>query len=178
MSEEKKSASAKAPSSTKVTDDKSADKAKENKKESAQEELREVKTEKVVFKGEYIKAIGRRKTAVAQVRVYKKGKGDIVVNNLPINKYFHENKAALAVNPLKLTGKLKDFDLSVLVKGGGVNAQAEAVRHGISRVLVLIDEELKPVLKVKGWLTRDSRKVERKKPGLKKARKSPQWSKR
>ncbi len=140
--------------------------------------LKEIKTEKVKFSGKYIKAIGRRKTAVAQVRIYTTGKGNIVVNDQPISEYFHENKIVSATNPLKLTGNIKDYDLSILVKGGGVNAQAEAVRHGISRALILIDEELKPVLKAKGWLTRDSRKVERKKPGLKKARKSPQWSKR
>lgn len=148
------------------------------KEEEKKEEKVEKVDEKVNFSGKYIKAIGRRKTAVAQVRIYKNGKGGIVVNSKSISKYFHENKAALALQPLKLTSHLRDLDLSVLVKGGGSNAQAEAVRHGISRCLILIDEELKPSLKAKGWLTRDSRKVERKKPGLKKARRAPQWSKR
>jgi len=159
-----------------------APKKEEEKKEvpaKKEEEKKEEKVdEKVKFSGKYIKAIGRRKTAAAQIRIYKNGKGGIVVNNKPISKYFHENKASLALQPLKLTSHLRDLDLSILVKGGGSNAQAEAVRHGISRCLILIDEELKPSLKAKGWLTRDSRKVERKKPGLKKARRAPQWSKR
>lgn len=139
---------------------------------------REETEEKKAPQGRYIKAIGRRKTSVAQVRIYKSGKGNIIVNNKPISKYFHENKAILVTQPLKLSSHLRDLDLSILVKGGGTNAQAEACRHGIARCLVLLDEELKPSLKAKGWITRDSRKVERKKPGLKKARRAPQWSKR
>jgi small subunit ribosomal protein S9 len=129
-------------------------------------------------KGKYIKAIGRRKTASAQVRIYLSGKGEIVINGKPVEKYFDEDRAAIAVQPLKLTGVGKEVDISILAKGGGVNSQAEAVRHGLARVLVLLDPELDGAIRAKGWMTRDSRKVERKKPGLKKARRAPQWSKR
>lgn len=131
-----------------------------------------------IFKGKYIKSIGRRKTAVAQVRLYKNGKGNIIVNEKKVNKYFSNDKIIIINQSLKSTGNLRSFDFSILVKGGGAKSQAEAIRHGISKLLVLIDENLKSVLKSKGWLTRDSRKKERKKPGLKKARKAPQWSKR
>jgi small subunit ribosomal protein S9 len=129
-------------------------------------------------KSKYIKAIGRRKTASAQVRLYLEGTGKIVVNGKLIEKYFDEDRAAIAVQPLKLTGVGKDNDISVLCKGGGVNSQAEAMRHGLARVLILLDPELNGAIRAKGWMTRDSRKVERKKPGLKKARRAPQWSKR
>jgi small subunit ribosomal protein S9 len=128
--------------------------------------------------GKYIKAIGRRKTASAQVRIYLAGKGEILVNGKPVEKYFDEDRAAIAVQPLKLTGVGKDIDVTVLAKGGGVNSQAEAMRHGLARVLILLDAELEGAIRAKGWMTRDSRKVERKKPGLKKARRAPQWSKR
>ncbi|MFH1427141.1 MAG: 30S ribosomal protein S9 [Patescibacteria group bacterium] len=132
----------------------------------------------IKFKGKYIKAIGRRKTSVAQVRLYKQGKGNIIINNLKLNKYFDVFDTIIISQPLKLAGRLRDLDFSIVVKGGGKRGQAEAARHGIARALVLFDEELKKLLKAKGWLTRDSRKKERKKPGLKKARKAPQWSKR
>ena len=132
----------------------------------------------VSAKGKYIKAIGRRKTAAAQVRIYVAGQGNFIINGRPLEKYFDENRAALAVQPLKLTGLGKDLDVSVIAKGGGVNSQAEAVRHGLSRALILMDAELNGAIRAKGWMTRDSRKVERKKPGLKKARRAPQWSKR
>jgi small subunit ribosomal protein S9 len=141
-------------------------------------EVAEVKEEVSGTKGKYIKAIGRRKTASAQVRVYLSGKGEIVVNGRPVEKYFDEDRAAICVQPLKLTGVGKDVDISVLCKGGGVNSQAEAMRHGLARVLILLDPELNGAIRAKGWMTRDSRKVERKKPGLKKARRAPQWSKR
>ena len=163
---------------TKKETKKAAPKKKAELKPKPVAAVKEEKEEKKAPQGKYIKAIGRRKTSVAQVRIYKNGKGSIIVNNKPISKYFHENKAAVATQPLKLTSHLRDLDLSILVKGGGTNAQAEACRHGIARCLVLFDEELKPSLRAKGWLTRDPRKVERKKPGLKKARRAPQWSKR
>ena len=136
------------------------------------------KNEVIDFKGEYIKAVGRRKTSVAQVRLYKKGKGAIVVNGLKINKYFTGKALGIITQPLKTLGQLKDFNFSVLVRGGGKKGQADAVRLGISRALLQDDEENKAALKVNGYLTRDPRQKERKKPGLKKARKRPQWSKR
>jgi len=142
------------------------------------EELEFEKNEIVEFKGEYIKALGRRKTSVAQVRLYRKGKGAIVVNGFKVHKYFSSNALNIITQPLKALGQLKDFNFSVLVKGGGKEGQADAVRLGISRVLLLNEADNRTVLKLNGFLTRDSRQKERKKPGLKKARKKPQWSKR
>jgi small subunit ribosomal protein S9 len=136
------------------------------------------KIEDVKFSGKYLKSIGRRKTSVAQVRLYKKGKGNIIVNEKKLNDYFPADKTVVLTQPLKTTGHLRDLDFSVVVKGGGSSSQAEAIRHGISRALILFEKDLKSPLKSKGWLTRDSRKKERKKPDLKKARKAPQWSKR
>jgi small subunit ribosomal protein S9 len=135
--------------------------------------------EPIKFKGKFVNATGRRKTATAQVRLYKNGKGIIIINKQKFNQYFSTAILKTIVSqPLKLTGNLKDLDFSILVKGGGKKAQAEAVRHGIARSLIEFDKKFKPPLKAKGWLTRDSRKKERKKPGLKKARRAPQWSKR
>jgi small subunit ribosomal protein S9 len=148
------------------------------KAEEAVAKTEEAKVEVHAGKGKYIKAIGRRKTAAAQVRVYLTGKGEISINGKPVEKYFDEDRAAIALQPLKLTGLGKDLDISILAKGGGINSQAEATRHGLARVLILLDAELDGAIRAKGWLTRDSRKVERKKPGLKKARRAPQWSKR
>lgn len=130
------------------------------------------------FKGKYISAIGRRKTATSRVRLYKNGKGVIVVNEIPVKKYFNVADSAIISQPLKLVGHLRDLDFSVIAKGSGKKSQAEAIRQGISRALVSFDKELKTTLKSKGFLTRDARKKERKKPGLKKARRAPQWSKR
>jgi len=132
----------------------------------------------VKFKGKYIYAVGRRKTSVASVRLYKKGSGGIMVNGKKLSEYFSADKVAIVKHPLKLTGQLKEVDLSISVKGGGGNGQAEAIRHGISRALILMDENYKPALKAVDLMTRDARKKERKKPGLKKARRAPQWSKR
>lgn len=129
------------------------------------------------FKGEYVQAVGRRKRSVAQVRLFK-GRGAIVINGKDIEDYFDADRVTTILQPLKLTSHLKDLDFSVVVKGGGVQGQAEAIRLGISKTLSSYDSELTTSLKAKGWLTRDSRMVERKKPGLKKARRAPQWSKR
>nr|WP_187423713.1 30S ribosomal protein S9 [Bacteroides pyogenes] len=121
---------------------------------------------------------GRRKSAVARVRLLP-GQGTFTINGKDIEEYFgYETLKELAKSPLKLTEKLGQFDVKVNVKGGGFTGQAGAIRHGVSRALLEVDEELKPVLKRAGFLTRDSRKKERKKPGLKKARKSSQFSKR
>ena len=134
--------------------------------------------EPLKFKGTYIKAIGKRKTAVAQIRLYSRGNGMIVINNQGVNEYFPLDKIFIVKQPLKFTKNLKELNFSILVKGGGKKSQAEAIRHGITKALVEFDKKLRPVLKAKGWLTRDARKKERKKPGLKKARRAPQWSKR
>ena len=123
-------------------------------------------------------ATGRRKTSSARVYLTK-GKGDITVNSKPLSEYFGRQVAQMLVmQPLKLTELDEKVNIKVMVKGGGSFGQAGAIRHGISRALIDYDEELRPQLKKAGLLTRDPRKVERKKPGLKKARKSSQFSKR
>lgn len=128
---------------------------------------------------EYYYGTGKRKTAVARVRLYKNGHGEITVNDREADQYFPLKKLIVTIlSPLKLTSLLKDFDLSVKVDGGGIIAQAEAIRHGVSRALLKYDEALRITLKKAGFLTRDSRVKERKKPGLKKARRAPQFSKR
>lgn len=137
------------------------------------------KTESVEFTGKYIKAIGRRKTSVAQVRLYTEdAKGAVVANGVKLNKYFNNDLAAVAMQAMKATGHVRDINVSVIVKGGGTIGQVEAIRHGIARAILALDPESKEALKVNGFLTRDPRAKERKKPGLKAARKAPQWSKR
>ncbi|MEK9943485.1 MAG: 30S ribosomal protein S9 [Gammaproteobacteria bacterium] len=123
-------------------------------------------------------ATGRRKTSSARVYLTK-GKGNISVNDRSLEDYFGREVAQMLVKqPLKLLDLDEKVDLKIMVKGGGSFGQAGAIRHGISRALLEFDEELRPQLKQAGFLTRDPRKVERKKPGLKKARKREQYSKR
>ena len=123
-------------------------------------------------------ATGRRKTSSARVYL-KKGKGNILVNDKKLDEYFGRKVAQMLVmQPLVLLDVAEKFDVDVKVKGGGSFGQAGAIRHGISRALTIFDEELRPQLKKAGLLTRDPRRVERKKPGLVKARKSKQFSKR
>lgn len=149
------------------------------KKEIVKDPIVKEKKVKVDFSGKYIKAIGRRKTSVAQVRMYEKGEGEIIVNDQPAVDYFKkEENLNIVLQPLKLVSKAKDFNFSIIVKGGGTLGQLDAVRHGIARALVKYDPEFKAILKTSGYITRDPRQKERKKPGLKKARKAPQWSKR
>ncbi len=126
----------------------------------------------------YYEAVGRRKRATARVRLYP-GDGEIVINGKPLKEYFRRPQDWRDVMiPFQLTESENRFNLSVLVKGGGITGQANAVRHGISRALLLIDPESKTVLRRAGLLTRDPREKERKKPGLKRARKAPQYTKR
>lgn len=128
---------------------------------------------------EYFYGCGKRKTSVARVRLYKNGKGIITVNSKPVEEYFVlTTQHGTIVSPLKLTGLNKKFDISIMVNGGGINAQADASRHGISRALLEYDDSLRQTLKKAGFLTRDARVKERKKPGLKRARRAPQFSKR
>lgn len=135
--------------------------------------------EKKIANKKYIYGKGARKSSVAQVRLYEKGKGSIEVNGLKLKEYFKTQALQdVLVSPLKLTNHLKDLDATIKVHSGGQQGQADACRHAISRALVLLDKELRPALKAEGFLTRDPRVKERKKPGLKRARKSPQWSKR
>ncbi|MEI7452034.1 MAG: 30S ribosomal protein S9 [Candidatus Falkowbacteria bacterium] len=146
-------------------------------KKASEKEV-EDKPEATSFTGKFIQATGRRKTASARVRLYEDGKGAIIVNGQKVTKYFPGDDSLNATMPLKLTSHLRDLNVSVIVRGGGKAGQTEAVRHGIARALLVMDESTGDVLKTAGLLTRDRRKVERKKPGLRKARKSPQWSKR
>jgi len=133
----------------------------------------------IKFKGEYLYAVGKRKTAIATVRLYKKGEGKIQVNNVDVKQYFDVGtQISNLLAPLKIAGQTKEFNISVRVIGGGKASQSDAIRLGISKGLIMNEEELRPTLKKSGFLTRDSRVKERKKPGLKRARRSPQWSKR
>lgn len=121
---------------------------------------------------------GRRKNAVARVRLLP-GTGNIVINGRSIDEYFGLETLKLIVRqPLALTDTLGKFDVLAKVQGGGFSGQAGAIRHGISRALLLVDDQMRPVLKPAGLLTRDPRMKERKKYGLKKARRAPQFSKR
>lgn len=127
----------------------------------------------------YYEAVGRRKTATARVRLYTKGDKEFMVNGHPFGLYFKGAEFKNVVeSPLVKMNCTDRFRVTAIVKGGGVNAQAEALRHGITRALVLFNADFKKRLKKSGYLTRDSRMKERKKPGLKKARRAPQWAKR
>ena len=133
---------------------------------------------KIGEREKYFEAVGRRKTAIARVRLFK-GKGDVLVNNKAPQEYFPVARLLKSVlapfEDLKLSNT---FNIIAHVKGGGIAAQAEAIRHGIARALALAEPELKKRLRHIGFLTRDPRMVERKKYGLKKARRAPQWAKR
>lgn len=121
---------------------------------------------------------GRRKRSVARVRLLP-GSGNVTINKRDLEDYFNfETLRVIVREPLTLTENLDKYDVVVTVNGGGFTGQAGAIRHGISRALLKADDELRPVLKKAGFLTRDPRMVERKKYGLKKARKAPQFSKR
>jgi small subunit ribosomal protein S9 len=128
--------------------------------------------------GKFNYGTGRRKSAVARVFI-KSGKGAFVVNGKPVDQFFSRETGRMIVRqPLELTNNLESFDIMVSVMGGGESGQAGAVRHGITRALIDHDAELKPTLKKAGLVTRDAREVERKKVGLRKARRRKQFSKR
>lgn len=121
---------------------------------------------------------GRRKSSVARAFL-KVGKGEITVNNQPLDSYFGRETSRMIVRqPLVLTGNLDRFDFRITVKGGGDSGQAGAIRHGMTRALIEYDESLRGELRKAGFVTRDARSVERKKVGLHKARKATQYSKR
>jgi small subunit ribosomal protein S9 len=129
----------------------------------------------------YVYAVGRRKTSIARVRLYPTSEEDkkVVVNNKPIREYFGTVALeGVALAPLKAAGLLDTFRVSIITRGGGLHGQAGAIKLGIARSLIKHDPLLRPTLKALGFLTRDARMVERKKPGLKKARRAPQWAKR
>ena len=126
----------------------------------------------------YYEAVGRRKTSSARVRLYP-GTGTIVVNERKMEDYFPRETDVLMINrPLQTTDTLASYNISIHVQGGGLTGQAGAVVQGIARALCVADENLRPVLKKNGFLTRDARAKERKKFGLKRARKAPQYTKR
>ncbi len=143
-------------------------------------EKTKTKTETKIKKaGKYYQAVGRRKTSTSVVRLYEKKDGEITINGKKLEEYFPEFSSQKKVRePLEDLDLMKKFSVSAKVLGGGVKSQAEAVRHGITRALVLFDENLRKQLKSTGYLTRDPRMRERKKPGLKRARRAPQWRKR
>jgi small subunit ribosomal protein S9 len=121
---------------------------------------------------------GRRKTSTARVFM-RKGSGGITVNRRPLDQYFGRETSRMIVRqPLETTNMTDSFDINVTVKGGGMSGQAGAIRHGITRALMEYDSELRPTLRRAGFVTRDARQVERKKVGLHKARRAPQFSKR
>jgi len=126
----------------------------------------------------YYEGIGRRKRATARVRLYP-GDGQIAINDKPLDQYFGRfQDRQQAIEPLKLTNNEGRYNLMAVVKGGGITGQAHAIRMGLARALQIIDPELRAMLREAGFLTRDSREKERKKVGLKKARKAPQYTKR
>ncbi|MCK4520566.1 30S ribosomal protein S9 [Candidatus Parcubacteria bacterium] len=147
------------------------------KKEKSASKIIEKKPKKV--SSSYIEAIGRRKTSVARVRVWTRGEKEFFVNNKALKDYFPDFEtqkiAGESLDKMKSEDK---FKIQVLVKGGGFHSQAEAVRHGIARALVKFNSDFRKRLKKAGHLTRDPRMRERKKFGLKRARRAPQWRKR
>ena len=132
-------------------------------------------------KYEYYEGIGRRKESVARVRVYKLGKDGeffIMINGQPVEKFFDEFKKAELVGIFNMAELKGNWGISIQAKGGGMTGWKDAIKLGLARALVKINPDLRPVFRKAGLLTRDARVVERKKVGLKKARKAPRWSKR
>jgi small subunit ribosomal protein S9 len=127
---------------------------------------------------QYFEGIGRRKSSTARVRIVS-GSGEFTVNQKPLEEFFPRlGDSSSVLEPLEVVGQRNLLDVSALVKGGGVTGQTGAVKLGVARALLKMDPELKPVLRKGGFLTRDSREKERKKPGLKRARKAPTYTKR
>ncbi|MCX6735394.1 MAG: 30S ribosomal protein S9 [Candidatus Peregrinibacteria bacterium] len=144
-----------------------------------EKEVKEVKpTLAATPKGKYYYACGKRKTSIAKVQMFK-GSGEITINGRAVNEYLPvKTLVGTLKTPLTITGSVKSFDIVAKVQGGGISSQAEAIRHGIAKALLIYDPLNKAALKKAGLLTRDSRIKERKKFGLKRARKGPQFSKR
>ncbi|MBI3336624.1 30S ribosomal protein S9 [Candidatus Peregrinibacteria bacterium] len=127
---------------------------------------------------QYFYSVGKRKNAIACVRLYQDGSGTCTVNTRKLKEYFHGIGSENALAPLDIVRETRTFDIEAKVYGGGKSAQSDAVRLGISRALILCNPEWRPELKRAGFLRRDARIKERKKPGLKRARRAPQFSKR
>jgi small subunit ribosomal protein S9 len=123
-------------------------------------------------------AVGRRKTSTARIRFVEGSAEEVIVNGRALSQFPDKHLADVMLEPLKLISQPVGGQITAKVVGGGPHSQAEAVRHGIARLLLSMNEDWRVLLKAKGYLTRDSRMKERKKPGLKRARRSPQWSKR
>lgn len=132
-----------------------------------------------IIQERYFEAVGRRKTAVARIRLFTRGEKTVLINEKPLNIYFSTLELQqVAQSSLKKMKSLNRFRVSVRVKGGGLHAQAEAIKHGIARALILFNPDYRKRLRRAGFLTRDPRMRERKKFGLKRARRAPQWQKR
>jgi small subunit ribosomal protein S9 len=128
---------------------------------------------------QYYEGVGRRKSATARVRIYPGGTGNILVNDKAVNDYFpREGDATALLKPLEVAGMQGSVDLTVKVRGGGVTGQTDAVKLGLARALLEYQPDLRPAMRKAGFLTRDAREKERKKPGLKRARKAPTYTKR
>lgn len=141
-------------------------------------EEKEIKN-KILADGRYLEAVGRRKTSIARVRLFASKTTTMHINEKPLAKYFPTKELQdIAIESLKELKLSDHFSVSVKVKGGGSHSQAEAIRHGLARTLVAYDVDSRKTLKPAGFLKRDPRAKERRKFGLKKARKAPQWSKR
>jgi len=128
---------------------------------------------------QYYEGIGRRKRSTARVRLFPGGSGQFVVNGKPLEEYLPRvGDVDALMGPLETVGQVRSYDISVHVNGGGVTGQRDAIRLGIARALIKIDPDMRSALKSRGFLTRDARVKERKKPGLKRARKAPTFTKR
>lgn len=167
------------------TTTKKVKKAPSKKNITKKEKVKKVVSKKAIAKKDqkkspkYWEAVGRRKTAIARVRLWNTGKQGIIVNDKKIEEYFCKpalSETALA--PLKIVDLISRFGISIKVRGGGISGQSEAVRHGIARALIKFEPPLRKDMRRQGFLTRDPRAKERKKPGLKRARRAPQWQKR
>jgi small subunit ribosomal protein S9 len=128
---------------------------------------------------QYYEGVGRRKSSTARVRLFPGGTGSLVINDKDGSEYMPRfGDVDILLEPLAVIGQLKNYDITVHVSGGGVTGQRDAIRLGLARAIILVDPELKPQLKQHDFMTRDARAKERKKPGLKRARKAPTYTKR
>lgn len=167
-----------APRKPKAVKEVEAHKAETHKAETVAHEKHVEKPVHHKADGKYVWAVGRRKTSVANVRLFQ-GDGKSTVNKKSIEKYFNNSGfVAEALKPMQLTGTEKNSYVYVNIAGGGLHSQAKALAHGLARAIILASPDSRKVLKKNGMLTRDSRMKERKKPGLKRARRGPQWAKR